>query len=250
MARIRTIKPDFWEDEKIATLPIPCRLFYIGVWGLADDWGLFRANPVILKAKLFPYDENLRLSELNRWLDALTNARMIIPISHNGESYYAIRTFRSHQKIDKRYGKPLIDEGVLNVLLNEDTAGAQCVPDGDTPQESSETVKDISNKGKDCSLVLGYEKFSFDFVEQEYSAPFVLWLEYKKDCKQKYSSQKSLEACYRQLKEKSGHNPTIAKSIVEQSMANNWAGLFELKQSVKSKSNFANHDNDKQYNEF
>ncbi len=41
MARIRTIKPEFWEDEKIGKLPIPCRLF-IGCWNFADDFGVIK----------------------------------------------------------------------------------------------------------------------------------------------------------------------------------------------------------------
>lgn len=44
MARIRTIKPEFWEDEDIGKLPIPCRLFFIGCWNFADDYGVIKAK--------------------------------------------------------------------------------------------------------------------------------------------------------------------------------------------------------------
>jgi hypothetical protein len=144
MARIRTIKPEFWEDEKIASLPIPCRLFYIGTWNIADDNGVFRGNPVMLKSKIFPYDENLRASEVQKWLDALVEARMLIPVINDPrtggskESYYVIRTFHSHQKFDARYPNYLIDSELLNTILSEknapdmDTAIARRVPGGDT----------------------------------------------------------------------------------------------------------------------
>lgn len=99
MARIRTIKPSFWEDEKIARLPRACRLFYIGMWNQADDMGVIRGNPALLKSAIFPYDEDLRVSEVQKWIDALVNARMLIPITYKSESYYIIRTFRSHQKL-------------------------------------------------------------------------------------------------------------------------------------------------------
>lgn len=100
MARIRTIKPSFWEDEKIARLPRACRLFYIGMWNQADDMGVIRGNSALLKSAIFPYDEDLRVSEVQKWIDALVNARMLIPITYKSESYYIIRTFRSHQKFD------------------------------------------------------------------------------------------------------------------------------------------------------
>lgn len=118
MARIRTIKPDFWEDEKIGKLPIPCRLFFIGCWNFADDFGVIKGNAVLLKSQIFPYDENLRASEIKKWIDALVDARMLIPIIHAEESYYYIRTFRSHQIIDKRYDKSYIGKDIVKDLIN------------------------------------------------------------------------------------------------------------------------------------
>ena len=118
MARIRTIKPEFWEDEKIGRLPIPCRLFFIGCWNFADDFGCIKGNAALLKSQIFPYDENLRVSEVKKWIDALVDARMLIPIIHAEESYYYIRTFRSHQIIDKRYDKSYIGKEIITDLIN------------------------------------------------------------------------------------------------------------------------------------
>lgn len=118
MARIRTIKPEFWEDEKLGKLPMPCRLFYIGCWNFADDQGVFRSNLVILKSRIFPYDENLRISEIKKWLNALEEAQMIVPIIYEGESYYVIRTFRNHQILDKRYMKFIIPSEVVKTTLS------------------------------------------------------------------------------------------------------------------------------------
>ena len=49
MTRIRTIKPEFWEDEKLANFSFAARLFFIGLWNIADDQGVFKNNPVLLK---------------------------------------------------------------------------------------------------------------------------------------------------------------------------------------------------------
>lgn len=127
MPRIRTIKPDFWSDEKIGSLPVQARLLFIGTWSFADDNGVVRGNPSYLKAQLFPYDDNLRVGELKRWIDALVEARMLIPLTYRGESYYVVRTFRSHQKIDARYSNELIPRGELGMLLERvgDTAGTR-----------------------------------------------------------------------------------------------------------------------------
>lgn len=119
MARIRTIKPEFWEDEKIGKLPIPCRLFFIGCWNFADDFGVIKGNAALLKSQIFPYDENLRVSEIKKWIDALVDARMLVPIIHVEESYYFIRTFRSHQVLDKRYDKSYIGKGIVKELISK-----------------------------------------------------------------------------------------------------------------------------------
>jgi hypothetical protein len=119
MARIRTIKPEFWEDEKMGKLPIPCRLFFIGCWNFADDFGVIKGNAALLKSQIFPYDENLRVSEIKKWIDALVDARMLVPIIHAEESYYFIRTFRSHQVLDKRYDKSYIGKGIVKELISK-----------------------------------------------------------------------------------------------------------------------------------
>ena len=52
MARIRTIKPEFWEDEDVGRLSPMARLLFIGSWSLADDEGLLTWSASFLKAKI------------------------------------------------------------------------------------------------------------------------------------------------------------------------------------------------------
>lgn len=118
MARIRTIKPEFWEDETLAELPPPARLLFIATWNFADDAGVLKASPAWLKAKAFPYDEALRVSEVKKWCDSLIKIRMLVPIDYNNESYYLIRTFRKHQIIDKRHARFTIPLEVINEALS------------------------------------------------------------------------------------------------------------------------------------
>ncbi len=44
MPRIRTIKPEFWSDEKLATVSEATLLVAIGLLNLADDEGYFNAT--------------------------------------------------------------------------------------------------------------------------------------------------------------------------------------------------------------
>tara|TARA_Y100001963_G_scaffold98545_1_gene135535 strand:+ start:10753 stop:11673 length:921 start_codon:yes stop_codon:yes gene_type:complete len=50
------IKTDFWTDDKILSLDITTRLFFIGTWNQADDSGILKNSPLELKCKIFPAD--------------------------------------------------------------------------------------------------------------------------------------------------------------------------------------------------
>lgn len=77
----------------------------------------------------------------------------------------------------------------------------------------------------------GYESFDFSFIEEGFSKPFLQWLDYKRDRKEKYKSQKSMEIAYSRMKKLSDNNPDTAMMIIEESMANNWQGMFALRES-------------------
>lgn len=55
------------------------------------------------------------------------------------------------------------------------------------------------------------------------------WLEYKAGRGEKYKSEKSIIALYNKLRKLSAGDSAKAREVIEQSMSNNWAGLFELK---------------------
>ena len=119
MGKIRSIKPAFFEDEKVSKLPIQARLLYIGMWTIADDNGVLKGHPAFLKSQIFPYDDTLRVGEVSKWIDALVEARMLIPFPYEGESYYVIRTFRTHQKTDPRYPSELIAKELVDDFLEQ-----------------------------------------------------------------------------------------------------------------------------------
>lgn len=101
MARIRTIKPEFWEDEKLAKLPVHAHLLFIGTWNFADDNGALLANPVLMKSHIFPY-EDIGISTISEWIDMLVENGMLIRTTYNGKDYLVIRKFLIHQKINRK----------------------------------------------------------------------------------------------------------------------------------------------------
>jgi len=109
MARTRSIKPEFWDDEKLATVCRDARLAYIGLWTNSDDYGVVKGHPAFLKNKIFPYDE-IKIKDFEVWIREIESLGMILPFTENGEKYYYIKRFLDHQSINhpsKRiYPKP------------------------------------------------------------------------------------------------------------------------------------------------
>ena len=102
MARIRTVKPEFWEDEVVGTLSLGARLLFVATWNVADDEGLLRWAPAYLKAAAFIYDD-LSDDQLTVWMDELTSARLVFPyLGGKGKQQLGfIVKFRKHQKINR-----------------------------------------------------------------------------------------------------------------------------------------------------
>jgi len=99
MSRIRSIKPEFFSDEKIARLSRDARLFFVGMWPVCcDDYGVSRAHPGYLK-QVFPYDEDVTPKQIGRWLEELETHGFISRFESGGESYLYVWGWK-HQKVD------------------------------------------------------------------------------------------------------------------------------------------------------
>ena len=98
MARIRTIKPEFWTDEKVVDLSAFARLLFIGIWNFCDDEGRMVFSPKRIKMQIFPADA----LEVTPLFDELCAAGLVEVYSMHEASYLQVCGFNKHQKIDKR----------------------------------------------------------------------------------------------------------------------------------------------------
>lgn len=97
MSRIRQIKPAFFKDPDMAALPPAVRLFYIGLWTLADDAGYYRWDVAEVGVELFGFDPRGR-RERNAvtYRDELVRAERLtlFPCGH-----LLIPTLQGHQRL-------------------------------------------------------------------------------------------------------------------------------------------------------
>lgn len=134
MARIRSIKPTFWSDEKIGLLPRDVRLTFLGlISALADDHGRLVGNARIVKGTIYPYDDDITVADVEAHLTLLVGAGRILRYRVAESDYIAIVNWRRHQRVDKPSPSLLppppesFDDGSANVrrALPTERSGAE-----------------------------------------------------------------------------------------------------------------------------
>lgn len=99
MARIRTIKPEFWSSEQVMECQPLARLLFIGIWNFCDDGGNHPDSEKTIKARVFPGDE-ISSSSIRRMLDELSSNGLLSFYEHSGKRYLHVSGWE-HQRIDK-----------------------------------------------------------------------------------------------------------------------------------------------------
>ena len=105
-------------------------------------------------------------------------------------------------------------------------------PDGTHLIENNNYPPILSSTKVESNIVPPRGESERDFlqeVSEEFRAIVEEWFAYKRERREAYKSHRSKQAFFTKLKTLSQNNPTIAREIIHQSMANNWAGIFQLK---------------------
>ena len=122
MPRIRTIVPDFWEDERFSNVSLPACLLYIGMKNFADDSGVILANETIIKSKVFPAREDIRKQQVSGWLQELIENSILVPLKYENKSYYVMDF--SSERIDKPQKSKIPAEVIENVLAGNNQSNS------------------------------------------------------------------------------------------------------------------------------
>ena len=110
MARIRTIKPEFWTSEQIVECSPIARLLSIGMWNFCDDGGNHPASAKTLKMQIFPGDD-IAISQIEALVAELVDAGLLSEYLAEGRRYWNVTGWK-HQKIERpsyKYPRPLAD---------------------------------------------------------------------------------------------------------------------------------------------
>ena len=171
-------------------------------------------------------------------------SRGLIGVEVRGSSHSAVYTMQSLESM-------LVSQYVSqNVSQNETQSGTHEVENGHSVSQNEtqngniyrvnrdsinnpSSKKSVKSKRENSTKE---KKFSIDSWTLQLESPWrelmLIWLDYKRTRKESYRSEVGAKKCLTMLRNLSGGNAEIAQRIIDQSMANNWAGLFALRDGM------------------
>lgn len=143
MARIRTIKPEFWDSPDTAKADLRTRLLYIAMWNWADDYGIGDATQGRIMNFAFPHDD-IPVADYPRIFADVSESFGVVFFSFLGRRYYVIPAWDEHQRTEKR-AKPKV--GLVEAAKNAITAAHSGVKDSPTISADSPSLEREQGKG-------------------------------------------------------------------------------------------------------
>ena len=140
--RIRSLKPEFFDSPSTATAGPWARILFMGMWCMADDWGVGPANPKELAASIFPNDDQWTSKELPSLCKEVADSYGVVFYTHRGRPYFQIPTWEDHQitqrRAKRRYPTADDPESVLDQASPELPSIRKELPCIDKEKSSSE----------------------------------------------------------------------------------------------------------------
>ena len=218
MARARNIKPSFFTNDILAALDPIDRLAFIGLWTIADFKGCVEYRPLKIKAMILPYD-NCDFEKIAINLDKSGFIRMY---SVQGVEYIKILKFEQHQnphKNEREKGSDIPDylpQDIDSKKENKKSRKIAINPDknGTSRADSFNLIPDSLNLIPELIIPIGININAWNE-----------WVDFRKS-KKKPISKKAADKQFKLLANYPAH---IQQSIIDNSITNDYQGLFEPK---------------------
>ncbi len=221
--RIRTLKPEFWANEKMAGMPDAARLLAIGLLNYADDDGFFWANEKMIRGALCPFDDDSTI--IRRSLAQLASIGYIrLGKAEDGRECGEVVNFSKHQRIDRP--KPSEIKG-LAIFDDQSTINRRSIVE---PSTINRRWKGRERKGKEGKGEEDVAPEALPFSSPEFSEAWSQWQQHRTEIR------KPLKPTMRkaQLAELAAMGEQRAIAALRHTIAKGWQGIREPEQGERA----------------
>ena len=216
-----------FEDEKVAELYMKFGYEGVGLFFVILEKIAFQEKPVKTKVLKNQLRIGKRLERCWKFMEEIGLIN-----TNNGETFNKqLLNYSGKYQIKKEKNRKRVSEwrerqdDTENVTCYESVRNSPKVKESKVKESKESNI--IEQDKTDESILV--EKYGID---NEMANVVFDWLEYKKERRETYKSDRSVKSFITKLRNLSGDDPAKAREIVEQSFANNYAGVFELKNNT------------------
>lgn len=143
----RIIREALITSEKINKLTPQEESFFVRLMLRADDFGRYYANPKLLKSGLYPLRDNIRDTDMIRWLAACQKADLLHCYEVDGKRYIEVYDFG--QRVRSAKSKfPAPNEGNPSFADNCQQMSDTCLTDGSNCPPNSYSYSEAHSESK------------------------------------------------------------------------------------------------------
>jgi hypothetical protein len=99
MARMRMVKPEMRKSLTVSAWPIAVRWTFVGLLGYLDDHGRGLDELRLLKAELYPLDDDMTARKIDNHIATLVDNGPVCRYSVDGKRFLHITSWTEHQKV-------------------------------------------------------------------------------------------------------------------------------------------------------
>ena len=226
MARIRSIKPDFFRHEALqdAEIANPGKypmMVFAGLWGHCDSKGRFEWRPRQLKLDILPFLP----FDMAETLEILAKSGMVNRYEVDGNSYGEIPTFEKHQRLS---GKE-VTEGEKHPEPNGEATGKQSGSNRDEQESQEGKGREGNRNGVNPApdKPARFDPVAMPLPACLHPTDWSAWISYRRARKLTTAEPTMLKQLQFLTECNARGQPPAA--IINASITNGWRGLFEQK---------------------
>lgn len=229
MARKRMIDPNIWQSEDFSNLSTLAKLVFIGLFSNADDKGRGRAKAAYIKSILFPYDEGMRVIDVDKTLSEIASNMSVTFYLHDDSEYYSLDKWSKWQKIDKPTDSilPGIDDHstIIRRTLDESSSinrivfSPNRIEENRIEKEKKETRAHAKSPPATCD--------DLQSLEPKVQEAFGEYIKARVKLKRQMTPH-AVSLAVKKLRSLAGDDPDLQVAHIDQAIEHGWLSFYPL----------------------